>query len=338
MAQLLRCDFLPQVWEPDAKTQRLRWVTARRAGLVMDRTAIKNRIHAVLHLRLITSPIKDLFSKVGRVWLQNVPLDAEGRSAIDSDLRLFDNIEIEIAEQEKLLAELAFEDERAKLLMTMPGVDITVALTLIATLGDISRFRDGDHASSYMGLVPSTKQSANNCYHGAITKQGSGHARAMMVQAAQRVAQHPGPIGNFFRRLSKRKNRNVAVVATARKLVAIAWHILTNNEPYRYAQPATTETKMRRLRLKAGGEKQKCGAVKGSKRSVTYGTGEWNRYVPSLAQVLEAVKLPPTRNIGQLPKGELRMLRQSKTITFVEQIQKPQRIAVKKPMTKKCKE
>jgi hypothetical protein len=62
----------------------------------------------------------------------------------------------------------------------------------------------------------------------------------MLVQAAQRVGTHPGPVGAFFRRLSKRKNRSVAVVATARKLVVIAWHMLRNNEPYRYAQPATT--------------------------------------------------------------------------------------------------
>ena len=56
LAQLLRCDFLPRVWEPPVATQTLRRVTARRAALVMDKTAIKNRIHAVLHQRLIPCP------------------------------------------------------------------------------------------------------------------------------------------------------------------------------------------------------------------------------------------------------------------------------------------
>ena len=56
----------------------------------------------------------------------------------------------------------------------------------------------------------------------------------MMVEAAQFLDRHPGPIGVFFRRLAKRKDRNVAVVAAvAHKLVAIAWHMLKNNEPYR---------------------------------------------------------------------------------------------------------
>jgi transposase len=48
LAKLLRCDYLPRVWEPDAATQRLRRLTHRRASLVADRTAIKNRLHAVL--------------------------------------------------------------------------------------------------------------------------------------------------------------------------------------------------------------------------------------------------------------------------------------------------
>jgi len=63
----------------------------------------------------------------------------------------------------------------------------------------------------------------------------------MLVQAPQHIDLHPGPLGDLFRRIAKRKNRNVAVVATARKLVSIAWHMLKNNEPYRYADPNPTK-------------------------------------------------------------------------------------------------
>ena len=75
----------------------------------------------------------------------------------------------------------------------------------------------------------------------------------MLVQAAQHLSTHPGPLGVFFRRLAHKKNRNVAVVATARKLVVIAWQMLQNQEPYRYAQPRTTQAKFSRLRLRARG-------------------------------------------------------------------------------------
>ncbi len=53
LAQLLRSDFLPRVWQPDADTRRRRALSTERANLVADRTRLKNRIHAVLHQRLI---------------------------------------------------------------------------------------------------------------------------------------------------------------------------------------------------------------------------------------------------------------------------------------------
>jgi transposase len=122
----------------------------------------------------------------------------------------------------------------------------------------------------------------------------------------------------------------VAVVATARKLVVIAWHMLRNNEPYRYTQPATTHLKFARLRLKATGEKPKCGARPGTSRAVTYGSGEHTRQVPALSQVLRNAALPPAKSVPQLSGGELRMLKQSKTLSFVEEIQLPHRQVMKK--------
>ncbi|WP_437608246.1 hypothetical protein WMF20_46815 [Sorangium sp. So ce834] len=120
-------------------------------------------------------------------------------------------------------------------------------------------------------------------YHGKIAKQGEGQARWMLVQAAQHVGTHPGPLDNFFRRLTKRKNRNVAVVATARKLVTIAYHMLKNNEPYRYAVPRSTDTKLARMRVKATGERCRTGLPKGQPRPKAYGSGERSaRTVPAL--------------------------------------------------------
>ena len=101
LAHLLRCNFLPRVWEPSVGTQALRRLTARRAALVMDKTAIKNRIPAVLHQRLILCPFTDLFGVQGRQWLQTLVFDPEGRASVDRDLRLLASVEAEIAQQEQ---------------------------------------------------------------------------------------------------------------------------------------------------------------------------------------------------------------------------------------------
>jgi transposase len=316
LAQLLRCDFLPRVWEPDEATQELRRWTSRRAALVADRTTVKNRMHSVLAQRLLLPPVEELFGKAGRAWLEQVELDAEGRWLIDSDRRLLETIEREIAALDQLLAEKGYVDPRVRLLMTLPGVQVTVAQTLLAAWGDIGRFRDADHAASYLGLAPSTKQSAHHCYHGPITKAGNGHARWVLVQAAQHVRLHPGPLGVFFRRLAKKKNYNVAVVASARKLAVIAWHMLRQNEPYRYAQPQPTAAKLSRLRVRATGQRRPTGPKKG-RAGPKLRAGVKTRTVKPLAQVYREEDVPDLKGLAP---GETRMVTECGVDEYVDSL------------------
>ena len=322
LAQLLRADFLPAVWKPDAHTQDMRRLCAHRASLVADRTRLKNRIHAILHQRLIEVPFDQLFSKKGRVWLNELELEPDARAFTDAQLKLLDSVQEEIEAADQALAIGAHGDPRVKLLMTLPGVDVGVAQAVIAALGEPARFKSPDHAASYLGLVPSTRQSGDHCYHGPITKQGRSHARWMLVQAAQHVAKHPGPLGVFFRRLQKKKSRNVAVVATARKLITIAWHMLKNNEPYRYAQPQTVEAKLSRVRA-AAGERRRTGPRKGGPRSENQGTGRRTRRIPSLDEVYEAEGLPP---LPAAADGEMQMVRRYKLHNYVESIDQARRV------------
>lgn len=322
LAQLLRSDFLPRVWRPDPETQRRRRLASRRASLVADRTTVKNRLHAILHHRLIPVPVADLFNRPGIAWLRSLALDADGAAARDSELRLLESIEAEIAAMDQTLATLAYGDPRIKLLMTLPGVDFGVATTVLAALGDLARFRDGAHAASYLGLVPSTRQSGDHCYHGPITRHGNPHARWLLVQAAQHLSAHPGPLGVFFRRLHQKKNRNVAVVACARKLVVIAWHMLTHNEPYRYAQPRAIEAKFSRLRVKVTRQKRRGGLPKGSPRPANYGRGR-TRKVPTLAQAYASENLPAP---VPLRPGESKMIRDQRLVRFTQSLETSFRI------------
>jgi transposase len=127
LAQLLRADFLPHVWKPDAHTQDLRQLTTHRAGLVADRTRLKNRIHSLLAQRLIVVPFDRLFSKEGLEWLRKLELDSDVRAFIDAQLRLLDAVEDEIEAADRALAVGGFEDPRVKLLITLPGVDVAVS-------------------------------------------------------------------------------------------------------------------------------------------------------------------------------------------------------------------
>ncbi len=327
LAELLRADYLPAVWQPDSETRRLRRLTHRRAALVSDRTRLKNRLHSILHHCLIPLPGFDLFSTKGRTWLMKVELSEEERLARDSDLRLLEQTEREIAQIEDQLAREAWQDKNVRLAMSIPGIDYTVAQTCLAAIGDVSRFSNPKKMSAYLGLNPSTRQSAGHCYHGPITKQGNAHARWLLVQAAQHLGKYRGPLGQTMRRIVKRKNRNVAVVACARKLAVLLWHVLRSGEPFRYAQPKSLHAKYSRLRVRATGQRRRGGIPKGTPRSAQYGHGR-TRALPSLPQVLAENGLP---EVAPLPKGERVMLDRKNLSTFYDELQVPTRIQTNTP-------
>ncbi|MHB8638146.1 MAG: hypothetical protein ACYC96_16945, partial [Fimbriimonadaceae bacterium] len=99
------------------------------------------------------------------------------------------------------------------------------------------------------------------------------------------------------------KNYNMALVATARKLVVIAWHKLTHNEPYRYAVPKSTAAKLGKLRIRATGDRRKGGTPKGEKSVAKLPGG--GRTVKSLPRVCREEGLPAPQ---PLRPGERRML------------------------------
>jgi transposase len=138
---------------------------------------MKNRLHSILHHCLAPLPHGDLFSKSGLAWLRELTLPEPEAVARDSDLRLLAQTEQEIAQVDQLLVQEAWQDEKVRLLMSIPGIGYTVAQTCLAAIGDVSRFANAKKLASYLGLNPSTHQSATHCVHGPITKQGNAHAR-----------------------------------------------------------------------------------------------------------------------------------------------------------------
>ena len=314
LAHLLRCDYLPQVWQPDEQTQILRSLITHRTGLMTQRARHKNRIQCLLGRLLIQSPCKVLWTKPGLVWLRQVELPPTERLVLDSELRQLDAVEKEVASLDEQLIAIAGDESRVRLLMTLPGVSHVVAIGLLAALGDVSRFRDGNHAASYLGLAPITRQSGKHCYHGHITKAGNSQARWLLTQSCQHVARHPGPLGAFFRRLAKRKNRQVAIVAVARKLVSIAYLMLKNNEPYRYAKPKLVAEKFAALDRAAGGK-----TSKSRKRK----PGPTAQARAGLAAVYAHAGLPKVTSPDNLPDGEQRMLKERKLTSFVGDLYEP---------------
>jgi transposase len=132
-------------------------------------------------------------------------------------------------------------------------VDATVALAIVAAVGDFGRFSCPQRLIGYLGLHPRVRQSGGQpAQHGRITKQGRAHARGMLVEAAWAAAKTPGPLRAFYERVRGRRGMQVAVVATARKLATLCWQLVTTGEDYAFARPSLTDKKLRSLELRAG--------------------------------------------------------------------------------------
>jgi transposase len=254
LAQLYASGFLPEVWIADEPTQALRRQVTRRNQIVRQRSRLKNIIQSILHGHLIPScPHADLCGAKGRAWLVDQVVPEDERLAIERHLREFDRLGEDLKVIERDLARSALANEGAKRLMTIPGVDMVVALAMMAAVGEVTRFAEPQRLVSYLGLNPSVRQSGPGpAYHGRITKQGRGHARGMLVEAAWAAARAPGPLRAFFLRVRARRGQHVAAVATARKLAIVIWHLLTKGESYVWARPSLHARKLRDLELKAG--------------------------------------------------------------------------------------
>jgi transposase len=259
LAKLLAAGSLDGLWMPDEQTRALRRRLARRSQLVRARTRAKNECHAVLVRRLIKKPaVSDLFGLAGREWLRDVELPVEERETIDGCLRQIEFLDQEIAEVEKRVARDALTSPQVKRLMTVPGVNVIVAATFLAAVGDVGRFPGQRQLVGYLGLDPRVRQSGSTpATHGRISKQGSASARHALVEASWSVVRQPGPLHAFYQRIRARRGHQVAVVAAARKLACLFWCMLTRGEDYAFAQPSLTKKKLRRLELQAGAERGK---------------------------------------------------------------------------------
>ena len=257
LARLLWSGELDAVWMPDRVTWVMRRRLSRRGQLVWTRSRAKNEIHAVLMRCLVgRPPFADLFGVKGRRWLAELELPVEERETVDAGMRQVEFLDTEIAQVERLIARDALASEEIKRLMTVPGVNVIVAASFVAAIGDIGRFHNPRKLVGYLGLDPRVRQSGSGpASHGHISKQGSVRARHALVESCWSAVRQPGPLHAFYQRVRARRGHSVAIVACARKLACLFWVLLTREEDYAYAQPSLTRKKLRLLELAAGAQR-----------------------------------------------------------------------------------
>jgi transposase len=239
LADLLRTNLVPEAYRSPVSIRAHKELVRLRGSLVHDRTQLKNRVHAILFKNALESPEGNLFGKAGRAWLSSLTLPEYYQRSLVTHLALIDEYEASIKCIEREVIATANETPWIALLLSIPGIGHVTALTIAAEVGDITRFHSAKHLQSYAGLVPSTYSSGGVVRHGSITRQGSKWLRYIMIEVAhaQLRCKRVRGFRSYYMRMKVRTNTQTAAVATARKLLAVVFRVLSDNRPFEERPP-----------------------------------------------------------------------------------------------------
>lgn len=256
LARLLRANELTAVWVPDERHEAMRDLTRARETAMLDLRSKRQQVSALL-LRLGRSypESKKTWSKAHMGWLVSQKFDYPEQRLVFEEMMLAVRQALERLERMEQALRAAVPDwslaEVVTGLMAMRGLDLISAATLLAEIGDLSRFQTPQQLMAYLGLVPSEESTGNTIKRGPITKAGNRRARRMLVECSWSY-QHPPRVGSvkqhkvdaappavreiawkaqcrLYRRyralIRKGKLKTVAITAIARERAGFIWAV-----------------------------------------------------------------------------------------------------------------
>lgn len=255
LARLYRAGELTAVYVPNPEDEAIRDLSRAREDVVSTRKKAKQRLKSFLLRHDIRCPHSENWNEAHLRWLAVIKLPHPALQIVYQEY--LNAVTESIHREERLLREIDHSVRQWRLypaveaLMALRGVRLVVATTMIAELGDLSRFPHPKLLMSYLGLTPTEYSSGERQRRGGITKTGNNHARRVLIEAAwnyrfpakvskemqKRQESLPLPIRDVAwqaqLRLTKRykkltlakKNANIVVVAIARELAAFMWAI-----------------------------------------------------------------------------------------------------------------
>jgi transposase len=218
----------PRIWTPSGEEKDLRQLLIHRYKLVRLRATVKNELQHLAMNQGVTRKHR-LWSKAGEKVLGELPLKPWASRRREDLFRVRAMLGAQIETLDAAVVESAEKNEKAKLLMTQPGVGPITSLAFVLTMGDVHRFPRGKQVASYLGLIPREYSSGGHQRLGSISKQGNRFMRMLLVEAAQNAVRYDPQMRNEYLHRCHRMAKGVAKVAAARKLaIRLYWMLRTN--------------------------------------------------------------------------------------------------------------
>jgi hypothetical protein len=190
-------------------------------------------MHAVLHRNQLAQPDGSLpFSdKHADFWLNLPGISKTEKIEVRVQWNLLQHVENDVA-----MAEVAGKDSAVMLLAQLPGIGMINAITIVAAIGDIGRFPKARQLVGYAGLGGIVQQSSDSLWQGPTSCNGRGDLRYAMVDVATHAVQHHRHWKRVYQNLQHKSNGK-ALIAVARQMLMVIWHLLSKAEADRNADP-----------------------------------------------------------------------------------------------------
>ncbi len=254
MARLFVAGVLPVVWIPDRQTRDERMYAEHRMRLDQERTRHRNRVHALLTEHGLGHQAAELLKMDAHLLLARLKgaLPELAYDVLASTLRIMATVEYELRVATARIVALAGNRKAVALADSLPGVDDLLGVIMTNAVGDVARFPTPGSLANYAGVTPSLRSSGpGKPKHGRITKRGSRLLRWAAVEAAKNARRDGGRFERRYQKLRRKgKTHAQAIVAVARELLEVLWHLLTMRIPLM----PNGDSARRRMRIPLYGE------------------------------------------------------------------------------------
>lgn len=236
MADLTRCDLVPEVWMAPPRIRELRRVLRYRNLLMGQAVQLKCRIASLLmetgteydanrlHGARYFAELVDGLADVPESVTELLKMSRRGLETLGwMDRSLLRGLE-----------RIPGLRERTLLLQTIPAVGRITALTWALEIGDPHRFSSIGKAVSYCGLCAGRNSSAGKERRGSISKQRNPHLQTVLVESAKLAPRWSPRLAEVYQRARLRGDHNRATLEVARKLVAWLMAVDRSGRPFRH--------------------------------------------------------------------------------------------------------
>ncbi|QJD97735.1 IS110 family transposase [Mucilaginibacter robiniae] len=237
LAKQLHSGHLTGIHVPDEQQEQLRSLFRQKNNLTKVMRKLKAQIKGELlyyGVKLLSAYDRSAWPSAMMTWLSDLEWKfTTGHYSMQSKLRHLAFVRQEwLASNTELrkYVDICYHQDY-RLLMTIPGVGPTIAISILAELGDIRRFDKFDQLSSFVGLVPSIYSSGETMQVRGLTYRSKVLVRSYLIESAW-VSVRRDPSMQDYYRSHAGKQPNKIIVKVAHKLLRRIWHVIRSGEPY----------------------------------------------------------------------------------------------------------